>query len=62
MAEDLERDLERILETGITNTGHVIDLLKEKGWKDNDILPVIYQTLLQGRVDPKGAKTPYKGN
>jgi hypothetical protein len=62
MSKDIQEDLDHILETGITHTATVMVLLKERGWGNDDILPVIYQALLQDRVDPKGVKTPYKGN
>lgn len=62
MPGNIQEDLDRILDTGITHTAAVMVLLKERGWRDDDILPVIYQALLESRVDPKGCTTPYKGN
>lgn len=62
MPKEIQNDLDQILETGITHTATVMVLLKERGWRDADILPVIYQALLQGRVDPKGIETPYREN
>lgn len=57
-----QQDLEEILSTGITHTGDVIELMKKRGWKDIDLLPLIYKTLLRGRVDPNGSRIPYRAN
>lgn len=30
--------------------------MKEKGWSDDVIVPLVYQLLLKGKLDPKGNK------
>ena len=62
MSDKLKKDLLEILGSGINHTGQVMDMLKERGWSNEMIVPVIYQLLLQGKVDPKGNRTPYKAN
>ena len=60
--ETLKEDFEQILGSGINHTGRVMELLKERGHTLANIMPVIYQMLLHGRLDPKGNKEPYKAN
>lgn len=60
--EDFKRDVERILGTGVNHTATVMELLKDCGWTNDQIVPVIYQLLLHGKVDPNGNRTPYKAN
>lgn len=48
--------MEGILKSGINHTGRFIELMKEKGWSDNVIVPIVYQLLLNGKLDPKGNK------
>lgn len=62
MPKDIQEDLDQILETGVTHTATVMVLLKERGWGNDSILPVIYKALLGSRLDPKGVQEPYKGN
>lgn len=55
-------DLQTILQTGVTHTGRVIELLEMRGWTHDQILPVIYKALLKDLVSPNGIKTPFRGN
>lgn len=60
--EDLARDLSEILGSGISHTATVMELLKNRGWTTDQIVPIIYHLLLIGKVDPNGTKTPYNRN
>lgn len=60
--EDLQRDIEVILGSGINHTKRVMELLKEKGWSDDVIVPVVYQLLLRGQLNPNGNRVPYRTN
>ena len=62
MTPALKEDLDQILASGVNHTGRVMELLKMRGWKDNEILPPIYQALLQGRLDPNGKTMPFRAN
>ncbi len=62
MAQTLKEDLEQILASGVNNTGRVMELLKMRGWNDDEIVPIIYKTLLQGGVDPNGKTMPFRAN
>lgn len=55
-------DVERILKSGVTHTGHFMELLKLRGWGTEIIMPVVYQLLMMGRLNPNGNKQPYKTN
>lgn len=60
--EALILDFERIFATGVTHTGTVIELMQLRGWTQDQILPIIYQLLLRGRLDPNGIKIPFREN
>jgi len=60
--EDLKRDLEEILGSGIRNTNKVIEMLQARGWADGQILPIVYNLLLHGKLDPAGPTTPFRTN
>lgn len=60
--DQLQADLNEILSTGINNTAKVMEMLKDKGYTLDEIMRITYQLLLLGKVDPKGATTPYRGN
>jgi hypothetical protein len=61
-AERLDRDIQEILGTGVNRTATVMEMLKERGWSTEVIMPVAYQLLLRGKVDPNGNPTPYRTN
>jgi hypothetical protein len=61
-AEELQRDIEHILGSGISHTGRIMEILKEKGWSNSVVVPVMYQLLLRGKVDPNGNQNPYGAN
>lgn len=60
--EKLQKDVEDILSSGVNHTGTFMELLKKKGWLDRIILPLVYQLLLKGRLDPNGSKEPRNDN
>lgn len=60
--EQMRRELEDIVSSGITHTQTVIDLLFGKWWPNDLIVPVIYQLVLAGKLSPQGIKIPYRGN
>lgn len=33
-----------------------MELMKEKGWPESVIVPLVYQFLLHGKLDPNGNK------
>jgi hypothetical protein len=37
-------------------------LLQKKGWSSSVIVPLVYQALLRGQLDPQGQTTPYRTN
>lgn len=55
-------DVMEILNAGISQTAEFMDRLKAKGWTNEQIVPVAYQLLLQGRLKPDGTKIPFKAN
>lgn len=57
-----KEDVERILKSGVNHTGHFMELLQMRGHKVEIIMPVVYQLLLMGKLDPNGNKSPYKTN
>ncbi len=61
-AERLDRDIQEILGTGVNRTATVMEMLKERGWSTEVNMPVAYQLLLRGKVDPNGNPTPYRTN
>lgn len=61
-AEKLQKDVESIIESGVNHTGTFMELLKKKGWSERVIVPLVYQLLLLGRLDPNGNKTPFTTN
>lgn len=61
-AEELQHDIEQILGTGVNHTATVMEFLKDRGWTNDVIVPVIYQLLLRGKLDPNGNQTPYRVN
>jgi hypothetical protein len=54
----LKADVEGILASGVNHTGTFIELLKEKDWSEGVIVPLVYQLLLMGKLDPNGNKYP----
>ncbi len=40
----------------------VMEMLKERGWSNGVIVPVAYQLLLRGKVDPNGNANPHRTN
>lgn len=60
--EDLQRDLDHILGSGVNHTATVMELLKMRGWSVDAIVPIVYQLLLLGKLDPNGNRTPYNTN
>lgn len=61
-AERLDRDIQEILGSGVTRTETVMEMLKERGWSTGVIVPVAFQLLLKGKVDPNGNAIPYRKN
>lgn len=61
--EDLKRDLSEIIVAGgVTNTGTVIELLQNRGWPNEAILPAVYQLIKAGTLLPNGRKISYRQN
>lgn len=61
-AEALQRDFQEILDSGINHTGLVMELLQKKGWSSSVIVPLVYQALLKGRLEPQGHRTSFRTN
>lgn len=61
-AEALQRDFQEILASGINHTGTVMELLQQKGWNSSVIVPLVYQALLRGLLEPKGQRDPFRVN
>jgi hypothetical protein len=57
-----KEDVESILKSGVNHTGHFTELLQMRGWGTEIIMPVVYQLLLMGKLNPNGNKQPYKTN
>lgn len=62
VSQGFKDDVERILKSGVNHTGHFMELLQMRGHKVETIMPVVYQLLLMGKLDPNGNKMPYKTN
>lgn len=62
VSQELKDDVERILKSGVTHTGHFMELLQMRGHKIEIIMPVVYQLLLLDKLNPNGNKAPYKTN
>lgn len=60
--DKLQADLNEILSTGVNNTAKVMELLKDKGYTLDEIMRITFQLLCLGKLDPNGAKTPYRAN
>lgn len=61
--EDLKKTITRIVVgKGITHTGTVIDLLRSEAWSDGIILPVVFEMIAAGILDPNGCKEAFKEN
>lgn len=56
--QSVKEALDKILGTGINQTGKVMALLYERGFRSDTILPAVYQYLLVGKLDPKGSVSP----
>lgn len=60
--EKLQADLNEILASGVNNTPRFMELLKDKGNTLDEIMKITFQLLCLGKLDPNGAKTPYRAN
>ena len=62
VSEALKRDFQEILDSGVNHTGLMMELLQKKGWSSTVIVPLVYQALLHGRLEPQGQRTPFRAN
>jgi hypothetical protein len=61
-SEALAKDFQEILASGINHTGTVMEMLQKKGWNSSVIVPLVYQALLRGLLEPKGQRDPFRVN